>query len=213
MGTMSTKALGAAVVATFVAASAVSVAAAGSGSAAAIQGCVGKQGALRIVSSAKKCTAHEHALSWNDRGPTGPAGSPAATAVYTLTVAETPTNGSDTRTFLGKPATVGFNAKTVAIVSASLDFASSDGAKLDSFFEVCYQGATGPINLVTYTEPNFSAPSASYFAQSVTGVVGGLAPGVYRVGVCTAAETGNVVHGHGSGWVEVAQTTAGVAPA
>jgi hypothetical protein len=212
MGTTSAKLLGLAIITTLIAASAVSVASAG-GSASAIQGCVGKQGVLRIVSSAKKCTAHEHALSWNERGPSGPAGSPAATAVYTLAVADTPANGSDTRTFLGKPATVAFNAKTVAIVSASLDFASSDGAKIDSFFEVCYQGATGPVNLVTLTEPNFSALSGSYFSQSVTGVVGGLAPGYYRVGVCTAAETGNVVHGHGAGWVEVAQTTAGVAPA
>jgi hypothetical protein len=225
MTTISRAALGTAILATFVSASVVSIAQAATHT-TTIHGCVAHGGALRVVSSAKKCSAHERALSWNARGPKGsagaagargPAGAAGAAAtsqIVTLSLTDTPLTSSDTRTFLGTPATVFLSdARAAAIVNASLDFASDNGAQIDSFFEVCYQASTGPVQLVNFVEPNFAAAKDSYFAQSVTGVVGGLTAGVYKVGICTAAESSNVIHGNGAGWVEVVQTTAGVTSA
>lgn len=210
--TLTVRIIGAAIGATLATGAVVSIADA-AGKSGTIHGCVGKKGALRVVKSASKCTAHEHALSWNKRGPAGPAGAPAATKIFTLDPGEAASNGSDTRAFLGTPATVTVaNAKTALLVTASLDFAPASTGQIDSFFEVCYKHGSSSIHLVSYVEPNFTANTGNYFAQAVVGAVSNLPAGVYKVGVCSAAEV-NVLHGHGTGTVQVMQTTSGVSAA
>jgi hypothetical protein len=210
--TLGVRVIGGAIAATLLTAAVVSVASAAAGSHGTIHGCVGKQGALRVVAG-HKCGSKESALSWAARGPKGargPAGAPAATAFYSLNPSYTAANSSDTRAFLGTPATVLIsNPKTAVFVTASLDFSSVNGAQLDSFFEVCYRHGSDPIQLVSEVEPNFTAPTADYITQSVSGVVGNLATGLYTVGICSAAEV-NTRHGLGTGTVEVVQTTGGV---
>jgi len=203
-----TRILGASICATLVAGTAVSVAVT-SAKSGTIHGCVGKHGALRVVKSASKCTSKEHAISWNSKGPQGPTGAPAASKIYQLNLSGSATN-SGTRTFLNTPATVPIaNSKVAVLVTGSLDFAPASDGHLNSFFEVCYQKGSNPIQEVDLVEPDFTATSTDYFTQTVTGAVAGLSPGAYKIGVCTASET-NANHGTGFATVEVMQTTGGV---
>ena len=53
--------------------------------AAVINGCVSRQGTLRVLTAGDSCTKNETALSWNVQGPAGPpGGSGAGTPVYQL---------------------------------------------------------------------------------------------------------------------------------
>ena len=200
--------LGVSICATLVAGTAVSIAATTAKS-GTIHGCVGKKGALRVVKSASKCSSKEKPISWNNKGPKGPAGTPAATKLFQVNLTGGATN-SGSRAFLNNPATVTIaGPKTAVLVTASLDFAPASDGHLDSFFEVCVQHGSGPIGEISEVEPNFTATSVDYFTQTVTGTFAGAPAGTYKVGACTAQET-NVKHGTGEATVEVMQTTGGV---
>jgi hypothetical protein len=194
--------------ATLVAGTAVSIAATAAKS-GTIHGCVGKNGALRVVKSASKCGSKEKAISWNSKGRQGPAGAPAATKLYQINLSGAAVH-TVARAFLNSPATVTIaGPKTAVLVTASLDFAPASDGQIDSFFEVCVKHGSKPIQEVSEVEPNFTATADNYYAQTVTGTFAGAPAGTYKVGACTAQEE-NVKHGTGEATVEVMQTTGGV---
>ena len=168
--------------------------AAGSGS--TIKACAAKSdGALRVVSSAGDCTRHEKSLSWNTRGPAGPSGVVAMASV--ALPQDTAANTTTTPKFVGTAFPVTFAGGTSVLVTGTLDFHSTNASQMYANLEVCYQqGANAPV-VVTFVLPDFAAASSNYFAQTVTGVVKGLAAGIYKVGICTSDESANAGHGFG----------------
>lgn len=111
--------------------------------------------------------------------------------------------------FVGKTAVESFSGpKMAAIVTGTIDYASSDGKKIKSELGVCYapKGSPTTITNVGFVGPEFEAPANSYFAQTVTGTVTGLATGEFEVGLCTQAESSNVLHGDTAATVILAET-------
>jgi hypothetical protein len=120
-------------------------------------------------------------------------------------------NEGSTPEFLGEPALLHFaGTNTAAQVTGSLDYASSNGAEIQSQLSVCYAPEGETAKTVSSVSPEFVAPAFSFFAQTVTGVVGNLAAGNYFVGVCTRSESSNVLHGDNSGSIVFAETRGGV---
>lgn len=158
------------------------------------------------------------------RGPAGPAGAAGATGAAGAagnTGAQGPsgvvttanlTSGScapnaGAAKFCGTTLQVTFDAKTTALVTGTIDYASTDGNQLEAFMGVCHaaHGSTS-LTMDQSVEPEFQASANSYFAQTVSGVVKGLTPGSYDVGICVDDETANVEHGIHEGTVLVAET-------
>jgi hypothetical protein len=116
------------------------------------------------------------------------------------------TNGGD-EVFCGTPFTETFDAKTAAHVTATQDIASSDGSHLSINLEICYAPhGTTTLTAVASVDPDFTAPANSYFAQTVSGVISGLTPGSYDIGLCNAFGTSNVLYGLSSQTAIVAET-------
>jgi hypothetical protein len=116
------------------------------------------------------------------------------------------TNGGD-EVFCGTPFTETFDAKTAAHVTATQDIASSDGSHLSINLEICYAPhGTSTLTAVASVDPDFTAPANSYFAQTVSGVISGLAPGSYDIGLCNAFGTSNVLYGLSSQTAIIAET-------
>jgi hypothetical protein len=117
-------------------------------------------------------------------------------------------------TFIGSTVPVHMNDEnTVAQVTATTDFASTNGAPISSLYSICSAPAATPNVTTAWGSiiPQFTAPAGSFFAQTVTAVVGGLtAGGNYIVGACVSNESSNVTHGAGSGSVILAQSASGV---
>ena len=102
------------------------------------------------------------------------------------------------------------DARTAAEVTGSIDFASTDGAGIFAELGICYEPVGGStVTDVALVAPEFTAPTDSYFAQTVSGVVANLAPGDYLVGTCTQDESANVLHGAGTVTLTLAQTAGG----
>jgi hypothetical protein len=106
-------------------------------------------------------------------------------------------NPNGTPTWCSPPSTVKFGKKTAVLVTGALDLASSNGSPVDAYLGVCYapHGSTS-LTSVQYVEPNFTAPTQSYFAEAATGVVKGLTPGTYDVGMCVFEESANAYNGY-----------------
>jgi Collagen triple helix repeat (20 copies) len=103
------------------------------------------------------------------------------------------------------------DTKTGAEVTATVDYASSDGNPVLGNIGICYEPQGGStLTMVSYVTPQFQAATGSFFAQSVSGIVGNLASGSYYVGLCAVAESANVLHGAGTGTVILAETQFGV---
>jgi hypothetical protein len=113
--------------------------------------------------------------------------------------------------FLGSPPEESFaNSDTAAEVTASVDEASQDGNSIDEILGICYQPVGGStVTDVTYVIPEFQAPADSFFAQTVSGDVGGLSAGDYYVGLC-AADQNDVDNGSASVTITMTQTSSGV---
>ncbi|HTU28052.1 MAG TPA: hypothetical protein VMF07_01635 [Solirubrobacteraceae bacterium] len=113
--------------------------------------------------------------------------------------------------FLGSPPKESFsNAKTAADVTATVDEASADGNGIDEAIGICYEPVGGStVTEVSEVVPEFVAAEDSYFAQTVSGVVGGLAKGTYYIGLCAVDQT-DVNNGAASVTILLAQTTSGV---
>lgn len=120
-------------------------------------------------------------------------------------------NSSGTPTFCGTPATVAFDKKTAVLVTGSLDLASDNGSLVHTTLGVCYaQHGSSSLTLTTYVDPNFTAPTDSFFAQTVTGVVGDGLKGTYDVGLCVKSQGSNAENGDKAMTVLIAETNKGV---
>jgi hypothetical protein len=143
-------------------------------------------------------------------GGTGPEG-PSGTLKMILIHPSGGRNESSEPEFRGEPALLHFQDKnSAAQVTGSIDYASTNGALIESELAVCYAPEGGEIETVSDVFPEFEASAFSYFAQTVSGVVGNLPAGNYFVGVCTASESSNVSHGANSGSIVFAETKSGV---
>jgi hypothetical protein len=119
-------------------------------------------------------------------------------------------NTSGSPKFCGNPATVAFDYKTAVLVNGSLDLASNDGLNVHTELAVCYaQHKSSTLIVSSYVYPDFTAPADSYFAQAVTGVVGGL-KGKYDVGLCLKSESSNAKNGDFAVTTLTAETNKGV---
>ena len=161
-------------------------------------------GALRLVDHAKnqKCTSTEKAVSWSQTGPRGPSG------VVKMKQSDVAcaTNGGD-EVFCGTPFTATFDAKTAAHVTATQDIASNNGSHLSINLEMCYAlHESSTLTAVASVEPDFTAPANSYFAESISGVISGLSPGSYDIGLCNAFGTSNIIYGLSSQTAIIAET-------
>jgi hypothetical protein len=113
--------------------------------------------------------------------------------------------------FLGSPPLEFFDGRTAAEVTGTVDFASSNGNGLFSELGVCYEPfGSSTVSSVALVAPEFQAPTDSFFAQTVSGVVGNLSAGDYYVGLCSQDETTNVLHGATSATVLIGETAGGV---
>jgi hypothetical protein len=108
-----------------------------------------------------------------------------------------PKNTTTPPTWCSTPSTVTFGKKTAVLVTATLDLASNNGSGVESFLGACYAPhGSASLVAVQVVEPDFVAPSGSYFAQSITSVVKGLTPGTYDVGFCLYDQTANASNGY-----------------
>ena len=117
--------------------------------------------------------------------------------------------------FLGTPPVEHFtDANTGAQVTGTIDLESTDGNKNFGNIGICYEPVGGstltPVGLVL---PEFATPPGSFFAQTVSGVVGNLAPGQYNVGLCAEGQSTNTANGHGQVSILMAETASGVSSA
>lgn len=141
-----------------------------------------------------------------EEGPAGAEGPGAVISIENLELRNSSVNHDHAFAFVGETLTATFDARTTAQVTASLDFASRDGRKIESAFAICADPAEGT-GLFAFRAFNvtFQAPAESYFAQTASATVQGLAPGRYTIGACAARETMNVGHGQGAATVIFAE--------
>jgi hypothetical protein len=120
-----------------------------------------------------------------------------------------PTNTGQRWRFISQAPLMRFaGTRTAAEVTGTVTFASSNGKLMTFDFDVCYQpGAGGALTYVGGVHPKFQAPAYSWLAQTISGVVGGLPPGKYRVGLCASQESTNTMQGLGHGTVILAENT------
>jgi hypothetical protein len=119
-------------------------------------------------------------------------------------------NTTSIPTFCGSPYSVTFDKKTAVLVTGSLDFASGNGLEVQGTIAVCYAPhGTSSLTISSQVYPDFVAPAGSYFAQAVTGVVGGL-KGAYDVGLCIKGESANAHNGDFAVTALAAETNKGV---
>jgi hypothetical protein len=82
--------------------------------------------------------------------------------------------------------------------------------KIQSAFAICAEPAAGTGILAFRTvNVTFQAAAESYFAQTASATVQGLAPGRYTIGACAAQETMNVGHGRGAATAILAEAEGG----
>jgi hypothetical protein len=119
-------------------------------------------------------------------------------------------NTTNSAKFCGTPVTVTFDKKTAVVVTGSVDLASTNGVGMHAQFGVCYaKHGSSTLTPSSFVYPDFTAPTDSWFAQAVTGAVGGL-KGTYDVGLCLEEETGNTENGDYSMTALTTETNKGV---
>jgi hypothetical protein len=126
-------------------------------------------------------------------GKPGPSGIVSATTLNLSTA----TAHASTLVFFGETKTVAFNPRTIALVTASLGFGSSDGKPFKSHFAICYQLVGGAIEINNIIQPEFTLAPGESVVQTIPGVIKALTPGDYVIGACGYNETANTVHGIG----------------
>jgi hypothetical protein len=143
-------------------------------------------------------------------GPQGPSGV-VSMAQYGLTLPAAVTG--DAWQFLGTPPAESFtDANTAAQVTGTIDLETSDGNFSSTNLGICYEPVGGSTLTLAggFIEPDFAAPAGSFFAQTVSGVIGNLTPGQYNVGLCANSESANTRNGFGNVSILMAETAAGV---
>ena len=89
-----------------------------------------------------------------------------------------------------------FTKKTAVLVTGSLDLASSNGSGVYGQIGICWApSGSDALVSVQHIYPEFTAPSDSYFAQTVTGFVAHIGAGTYDVGLCVMEESANAENG------------------
>lgn len=166
----------------------------------------GPRGAVGPAGAPGKDGAAGKAGPAGGEGPVGPEGPGAIISIENLELRDPSVNHDPQFAFVGETLTATFDARTTAQVTASLDFASHDGKRIESAFAICADPAAGTgILAFRAVSVTFQAPGESYFAQTASATLQGLAPGSYTIGACTARETMNVGHGRGVATVILAE--------
>lgn len=172
--------------------------------------CANSSHKLALENSSGNCPHNYSKVTVGAQGPRGAAGPSGV-----LSMTQYQPSGAAVVTgswgFLGAPPQEHFaNGHTAAVVTASVDEASADGNEIFDFIGVCYERVGGStVRAVTEVEPEFAAAANSYFAQTVSGVVGNLPAGQYYVGLCAQDQT-DVRNGVASVTITMAQTASGV---
>jgi hypothetical protein len=153
-------------------------------------------------SNPPRCPSGSFSATWNAVGQQGPSG----------VVSATNSSGQATEswTFIRTASETFANTKTAAEVTGTVDLASTDGNGISEFLGICYQPAGGTITDVSEVAPEFTAPAHSFFAQTVSGIVGNLTGGTYTIGLCQSQLTSNIADGNSAVSIVMAQTASGV---
>jgi len=176
-----------------------------------------------------RCPSGTTPIKWNQTGPqglqglqgvpgqpgaTGPQGPSGIVSMVPFNPGSTPHTGADFA-FTGVPPVVTFtDSHTIAEVTVTVGQASADGNFAGGVLGVCYEPVGGgAVTADSAVVPQFQAPAFSYFTQTVSGLVGGLTPGQYFVGMCQAQDTANLVDGPGTGTIIVGETASGASSA
>ena len=148
------------------------------------------------------CPSGSFRATWNQVGQQGPSG---------VVSAASSTNAPVTSwTFIRSVSETFANTKTAAQVTGTVDVASTDGNGINEYLGICYQPSGGTITSVSEVDPEFAAPAFSFFAQTVSGIVGNLPGGTYTIGLCEHQFTGNIADGDSALSLVMAQTASGV---
>ena len=162
------------------------------------------------------CPSGTTAIKWNKKGPAGPQGPSgvASMAQYQILGGSPAVTGAAWK-FLGKPPAQDFtDSKTAAQVTGTIDLATTNGKKNSGFLGICYEPVGGSaLTPVGFVFPEFATRADSFFAQTVSGVVGNLKPGQYNVGLCATKQSANTANGHGNVTILMAETASGVSSA
>jgi hypothetical protein len=160
-----------------------------------------------LENTGHKCPHGYSHVQWNQKGKTGPSGVVSMTHYAPDDATLVPGSWG----LLGSPPIERFaNGKTAAEITATVDEASADGHMIGDLIGICYEPAGGStVTNVARVQPAFAAAAGSFFAQTVSGVVGNLAAGNYRVGLCAEDQT-DVENGFASVTITLAQTASGV---
>jgi hypothetical protein len=175
------------------------------------------------------CPSGTTAIKWNQKGPAGPPGPPGiqgppgpqgspgpqgpsgvvSMAQYAILPSSAVTG---TWQFLGTPQAENFtDSNTAAQVTGTIDLATTDGSHNSGYLGICYEPVGGSaLTNVGFVFPEFTTPTGSFFAQTVSGAVGNLTPGQYNVGLCAQEQSANTANGHGNVSILMAETASGV---
>ena len=129
--------------------------------------CANSSHKLALENSSGNCPHNYSKVTVGAKGPRGATGS---SGIISLT--QYRPNGAAAATsgwaFLGTAPQEHFrDHHTAALVTASIDEASSNGSQIIDFIGVCYEKVGGSsVTSVTDVEPQFAADADSYFAQN-----------------------------------------------
>jgi hypothetical protein len=143
-------------------------------------------------------------------GPAGGQGPGAVISMESIALGSSSVDHNAQFAFVGQTLTATFDARTTVQVTASLEFASRDGKRIEGAFGICAELAGGT-EIFTFRAVNieFQASAESYFAQTAATTLEGLMPGRYTIGACTARETLDTSHGLGTLTMIVAEGEGG----
>lgn len=170
--------------------------------------CANSSHRLALQNSSGHCPRHFSKVKIGARGPAGPSG--VVSMTHYAPGGATPITGT-VYTFLGSPPQLSFaNTHTAAEVTGTVDEAPAVTGSITDVLGICSEPAGGSkLTPFAQVAPEFNATANSFFAQTVSGVVGNLAHGKYLVGLC-ARDQGNVINGAASVTIVLAQTASGV---
>lgn len=179
-------------------------------SSGAIHGCyygANSHGTRKLVleNVGTSCPSGTKSIKWNQKGPQGPSG--VLSMVHFAPGATTVTGSSWAFTTTTPPTVTFKDTHTAAEVTATVDQASTNGAYASGLLGICYEPVGGSVvTNVSFVFPEFQAPAGSWFAQTVSGIVGGLTPGQYHVGMCQEGDSTNMEDGDNTGTIIVAES-------
>ena len=108
-------------------------------------------------------------------------------------------NGDTQWQWLSNPVAELFaNSTSRGIVTGTVGLGSSNGAAISGKLGVCYESGNVPIRFGNWQLMGFTAPPGQWVEQTISGTVlpgaNGLPSGTYKVGLCVAATSQNLVY-------------------